>query len=336
MSLTKEQREFRKKYIGASDVPRIMAGDSLSLVKEKLEGLEVEDELFEAKTAQTYVDELEAVQEIRIGHKAEPRILDQYEREHRPTKVERSPDTIINPNYPWLAVHPDQLSYYEHGAGHQSIINTEAKSVGSYRRRTFGEGGDQLPHTIIWQVQTQMLCSGTDITHVPVCFLDEKTLRQLFVDDTEPITITTFVVYASAKLQDYIVDRTEKVAWYLQNKQLPPPQTVDDTVLLYPKSDASRIDATLEVAEYCTALMEVKEQLQALGVLEKRYKFHIQEFMGKASELYFNERLICTWKNDADGFSLDKKLLESERPDIFQQYLKPREGARKLLPKKVK
>lgn len=331
MSLTKAQKEFRKKYIGASDVPRIMAGDTLSLIKEKLEGQEVEDELFEAKTAQTYVDEREAVQEIRIGHRAEPRILDQYVREYQPTSIERSPETIINQNYPWLAVHPDQLSYY-----YNDLVNTEAKSVGSYRRRLFGKEGDQLPHSIIWQVQTQMLCLGNEVSHVPVCFLNEQTLRQLYVSEDEPITITVFIVYASTKLQNYILDKTEKAAWYLQNKMLPPPQSMNDTVLLYPQSDESSKEATLEVAQYCVALEEVKAQLKQLKILEERYKFHIQEFMNTASQLYFNNRLIATWKNDSDGFRLDKEALERERPDIFQQFQKPYQGARKLLIKKQK
>jgi hypothetical protein len=329
--LSEEQKKLRKKYIGASDVPRIMAGDTVSLVKEKLEGWEIEPDLFEAKTAQTYVDELEAVQEIRIGHKAEARILDQYVREHQPTRFDRSPETIINPDYPWLAVHPDQLSYYS-----EQVINTEAKSVGSYRRRLWGREGDQVPHNVIWQVQTQMLCLGSEVSHVPTCFLEEKTLRQLFVDDQEPITITVFIVRASPKLQDYILTKTEEIAWYLEKKTLPPPQSLDDTVLLYPKSDDSRVEADFDVAQFCVAFDEVREQLKTLESQRDRYKFHIQEFMQQASQMYYNNRLICTWKNDADGFRFDKDALERERPDIYQTYLKPYHGARKLLVKKPK
>jgi YqaJ-like viral recombinase domain len=337
--LTKKQRDLRRKYIGASDVPRIMAGDSVRLVHEKLAGLERDDEhdleqseLFEARQGMEYVDELAAKQEIIIGHKAEAAILDEYGRRFRPIRIERSPETIINPDYPWLAVHPDQLSYYEAVKFHDRMVNTEAKSVGSYRRRLFGAGGDELPHAIIWQAQTQMLCLGTDVgeTHVPVCFLNETTLRQLYAG-SETLNITIFVVQASFTLQQHILRKTEEVAGYIARRELPPPQSLDDTLLLYPKSTGARADATLEVAQYCQALKEVREQIKQLGKDEARLKFHIQEFMQQASELYYADRLICTWRNDADGMRLDKDLLKATRPDIYEEFSTPHDGARKLL-----
>lgn len=333
MAITKEQEKFRKNYIGSSDVYRVMAGDTLRLVLEKLgEVPELEE------TAAQEEDEDEEVSgEVRLGWKGEAKVLDAYEEKFRPASLIRSPDTAIHPDYPWLAVHADSIAIYAN-----QKINTEGKTVGWYRRHQYGRPGtDQVPARVTWQVQTQMLVlSGAygeriDVTHVPVWFINEASLRKFILEEVLPIEM--YVVPADAELQEMIVQRTFEAWRYIdefpQTGRLPPPQKLEDALLLYKRDKGLAVEATDEIVEHLIKLVALKALIKQAGTEAKRHKFEIISFMKEASDLLYKGQTIATYRNDRDGEKLDDDSLERDLPETFKKYLKPTIGSRKLLPK---
>lgn len=267
--------------------------------------------------------------EIQIGHKVEAAILSAYEKKFEPISLHRSPDTIISKEHPWLGVHLDAIGEFSYGQ-----VNDEAKTVGWYRRKEWGDSIDEIPPRVMWQVQDQMLVTGIPITHIPVCFIDARSLKYLFLEKLPPIT--TYVIRADEVLQQHIIQKTKAVAEYIEQGVLPPPDTIQDLLYLYKKDNGQIVEANEEIAAACVQLALVKDQQSGLKTSRARLEFQIKQFMKEAAELYFNDTRLATWKKATDGEAFDKDRFAREHADLFKTYLVPTTGSRRFLLKTKK
>src|SRR5260370_23083979 len=251
--ITQEQRELRKDGLFSSDVARIMTGHGVSVALEKLGTLEVKD--------------FSDVMEINIGWKAEPLILDAYE-QLVGVKIRRNLDTEFHSELKWLGCHRD---------GDRPNINIEGKTVGSYNRHQWGDGGDEVPDYVLWQVLEQMAVSGQMVTDIPVCFVGAKTLKYLFLEQSPPITI--FQVKKDFELEDFLIKKSQNVWNCIQQGITPAPENLNDIKLLYSKATDPAVEATEEMFAFWKELLEVKATLKTASTREDELKFKIQSFM---------------------------------------------------------
>ncbi|MCU1282319.1 MAG: putative phage-related protein [bacterium] len=273
--ITDAQREARKNGIFSSDVPRIMAGDGVRVALEKLGELEREN--------------LDDVIEIQIGNLVEPRILDAYEAQHGRLVV-RSPDTLRHPVHTWLGAHLDGIG---------DSLAVEAKTVGWYMRREWGApGSDEVPDRVLWQVQEQLAVTRMPLAHVPVCFIDEKSLKELLTGKLPPIEI--YVIPADRDLEAYIVERCGKVWRHVEARTLPDPETPTDARILYRKDTGLAVEADDTLAEEYKRLVKARAHKAAAEALEDEAKARLQAFMKDASELRYCGKTLCTWKKEKD------------------------------------
>ena len=293
--ITDDQRKIRNTGIFSSDVPRIMAGEGVRVALEKLGELEREN--------------LDDVVEVQLGNIVEPRILDAYEATRGRLAV-RSPDTMRHAEHKWLGAHID-------GLGDRLVV--EAKSVGWYRRRDWGEpGSDEVPDRVLWQVQEQLAVAGVPIGHVPVCFIDEKSLKELLTGKLPPIEV--YVIPADRDLEAYIVERCGKVWEHVAAKTLPDPERPLDARLLYRKDSGAIIEADEAIVAVHAQLLAEQAAEKAAKAKVDGFKAEIQAFMKDASELRHNGRTLATWKltKPSAGYTVG-----------------PKPGYRKLLPKEI-
>jgi len=313
--ITKEQRERRKKGIFASDVSRIFSGDSVPLAMEKLGQKEPAD--------------LDDVVEVQLGQIIEPKVLDAYEQQYPALSYERSPDTMFHPEHPWFGAHLDEVAIQL-----EQRINTECKTVGWYKRSDWGDGGDEIPLRVLWQVQAQMAVSRIRTTHIPVCFINEEALKLLLTGKLPPIKV--FVVPADVELEYAIIERASYVWNCIQEERLPRPERLSDFQLVYPKDNGTIVEAEDFIVETHSSLMKTKQEIKELEEKVSASELIIKSFMKDASHLMHNGQILATWKKDRDGEQLNKELLAQDEPELYQQYLIPRIGSRKFLPKKLK
>lgn len=324
MSLTPEQKEKRKSGIYASDVARIMIGDSVRLALEKMGEIESDG------------DDLEDVVEVQIGHLIEPKIMDAYEHEYAPMELRRSPNTMNHPDYPWLGCHLDAIAL---GTRDTWLCDVEAKSVGWYRRREWGDGGDEVPDRVLWQVEAQLAAARFNgerftVAHVPVCFINEESLKQLLVGKIPPISL--FVIPADAELEYMLIEKSKQIWNCIETHTLPPPEKIQDVRLLYRKDEGQAVEAPDELKVVHGDLLKLQERIKKAESQEERFKFQLQEFMKSAAILRHENRTIATWKNDRDSSRVDLKKLEENYPEVYKDVLKPTKGARKFLVKEPK
>jgi YqaJ-like recombinase protein len=290
-----KQLAERKNGIFSSDVPRIMAGESVRLALEKLGKIEPED--------------LSEVPQVQLGNLIEPRILDAYEAAHGGI-LKRSPDTLRHPRHSWLGAHLDGFNLGE-------VI--EAKSVGSYNRPQWGEPGtDEVPDRVLWQVQEQLAVAQLPIAKVPVCFLTEKALVAFATG--RPVPIDVYVVPADADLEAYIVERCGKVWEHIQAGTAPELETPIDARLLYQKDSGKIVEADKATVIAHAELLEALAAEKASGDKADLLKAKIQAFMKEASELRYQGKTLATWKltKDSAGYTVGpkpgyRKFLTKER-----------------------
>jgi putative phage-type endonuclease len=153
MTLTKEQREERRQFIGASDVPIILGlspykgKDPKHLYAEKYQGLELpEDE-----------DESE---EQEWGHLLEAAILKRYAEKLQvqyPGAALNAPcPRRIHPTLPWAACTPDGEVYHD-----AESWGVDGKNVGAYNGEGWGPDGSSIvPVHIEAQMRWSMFVTG--------------------------------------------------------------------------------------------------------------------------------------------------------------------------------
>jgi hypothetical protein len=281
--ITDKQREERQGGIFSSDVPRIMAGDSVRVALEKMGEIPREN--------------LDGIPQIQLGNLIEPRILDAYEAEYGPLSA-RSPDTMRHAQHKWLGAHLDGLT---------PKLVVECKSVGWYNRAEWGDGGDEVPDRVLWQVQEQCAVVGLPLAHVPVCFLTEEALVAFATG--RPLPISVFVVPADRDLEAYIVERCGKVWQHVQDRTLPDPEKPADVRLLYRKDTGAVIEADEAVVEDYKQLVSAKAALATAEKAEDEAKAKLQAFMKDASEIRYRGRTLATWKKEKDraAYSVDAR-----------------------------
>lgn len=283
--ITDEQREERKKGIFSSDVPRIMAGDSVRVALEKMGEIEPAD--------------LSDLEYIELGNIVEPRILDAFESKEG-VKLMRSPDTRRHHEHVWLGAHLDAIDFQ------RSVV--ECKSVGWYNRDQWGEPGtDEVPDRVLWQVQEQMAVARLPVAKVPVCFLTQEAL--VAIATGRPIPIEIYIVPADRDLEAYIVERCGKVWRHIEERTLPAPESPLDARLIYRKDSGAVVEADEQTVELHHQLMNVKADAKILKDREERLAGMLQLAMKEASELRHNGVTLATWKlnKGRKGYAVEAK-----------------------------
>lgn len=291
--ITDAQREERKNGIFSSDCPRIMMGDSVRVALEKMGEIAREN--------------LDDVPQIQLGNMIEPRILDAYEAEYGALSV-RSPDTMRHREHDWLGAHLD---------GYRETVIVEAKSVGWYNRAEWGDGGDEVPDRVLWQVQEQCAVVGLPQAHVPVCFLTEEALVAFATG--RPLPINVFVIPADHELEAFIVEKCGKVWRHIQSRTLPDPEKPVDVRLLYRKDTGLVVEADDAVLLDYAALLVAKENLKKAEVAEDAAKAKLQAFMKDAAEVRYRGKTLATWKKEKDRAAYTVAAREGSRKFLLKE-----------------
>lgn len=319
MAITSEQREKRKEGIFASDVARIMTGQSVRLVLEKIGELDPE------------ITDDSLSLEMEVGNVIEDRILDAYALQRPDATLIRDSNELeyFHEQYQWFGCHPDARAVFPY-----QRRGVEAKAIGDYHRKEWGDGGDEVPAKILWQALGQMAVTGDPVTEIPVCFLNTAALKMLLTGKLPPIVI--FQVQADQELQDYIIQRSQEIWTCIQTKELPAAETILDVELVYRRDTGAVIEATDEVFETYRELMKARALKKTASEMEDSAALLIKSYMQDASELRYKGERLATWKKDRDSEQLDGPAIKERFPRAVKRFMKTRFGARKFLPKEIK
>lgn len=268
--LTDEQRARRQNGIGASDTPIIMGYSTYKtpyqLYLEKIGAIQPDDEM----TEQQY-----------WGTALEPAIIKRFSEENN---VEITfPDTVYHPQYPFIFANLDGWIESE-----RAVV--EAKSANSFMRKEWDMAlNDGIP--LVYLIQIAKQCAITDASRGYCAVLIGGMEYKQFTYERDK-ELESVIIQADIDFWECVTHRHE-----------PAPLNTSDCRLKFPVPSPDKIrEATFEIANNLTALLDVKQKIKVLNDTEEHYKMRVMSHMGDAEYLMgMDGEMLATWKATKKG-----------------------------------
>ncbi|HZV12776.1 MAG TPA: YqaJ viral recombinase family protein [Candidatus Kapabacteria bacterium] len=138
--------------------------------------------------------------------------------------------------------------------------------------------------------------------------------------------------------KDYI-GKMQDAAWkfwrdHVLAKKQPEPTTEGDIAMLYPAHVSGKvIEADKDAVNLYKRLAEAKADKKRAEEIEEDLVEEMKLLMRDAEMLIAGDTPLCTFKKDRDGKAFDTKTFSAAYPQMFEQFTRPKTGARKLLVK---
>lgn len=295
--------ENRKAGIGSSEVATIVG----------LNPYETPFQLWQRKTHRTPPKDENFF--MKAGHYLEDAVARFYEDESGRKVIARSAaeDLYIHPNFEWARVSPDRLFWLDEKRSGDNKGILECKTT----QREIDP--DNLPPYWFTQVQYQLGVMGRD----------QASLAWLSAGRTFDYRDIEFV----PDYFEWIMGETEK--FYLDNilgDKEPALTTAEDVVIKFAQhSPGMFVEASDDLAEQIRILKDIKENIKGLETQKDEIESVLKLTIGEAEAINYHGSVMATWKAPKASTTFDKKTFESENPDIYNKYLIPSQGARRLL-----
>lgn len=262
------------------------------------------------------VADFEPTDDQRWGTLKEPLILQEYARQTN-AKLELM-GLIRSHKHPFMLASLDALAHPVTG----ELRVVDAKSTRS--DTDWGEPGtDEVPAEYAAQAHHYMAVTGT--LHVDFAVLIGSADFRIYTVDADP------------EVQAGIVD-AEAAFWEsVKTKTPPPPRTLEDAKLLFPRHTAGKvIEADETIMAHVVALRSAKQELFEYGELAEAIELALKTAMGDAEAVMRDHETLATWKTSKPKKNLDLAAIERDHPGLLDQYRVDGKAARPFLLKGAK
>lgn len=288
--LTQAQISERVNYLGASEAAAVLGlsrwGTPLSVWAEK--------------TGQIEPDDISENLAVELGNELEDFVARKFEKKTG-KKVERVPETIYHPLYPFLGANLDRRV-----VGENAIL--EAKTCSAWKAREWDQ--EEMPIEYIVQVMHQLAVSGAEKGYLAVLIGNQDfKIKEIFRDDKA--------------LEDLV--RREVSFWcdFVVPKVMPAAKWGDKDTLtaMFPEATEGEVkELTDEAAAICEVLEGISADLKSLERQEEEQKNQLRALMGEAET-----GLVFPWKiqwANVKTRRLDTEALKKGAPDVFEKFRK--------------
>ncbi len=312
MTITAEQKEFKKGKIGASQSASCLNRNRFGSAAQEFNRIKGVMPAFVDTTA------------TRVGEAMEPTILNEYNVTNG-YNAEPYPETLIHPEEPRIIAHCD-------GKDHKRDVLVEIKNVGPRMKEDWKE---DAPESVKIQACHQSMLDQTPRVDI-VAYFGGNDLR---------------VYEHEFEESDWgsLYDGLKDFLGYVDRNECPPLTKADLPFLKYFfKDEGTSVQATPLVENYARNLHKDKIRAKPDRDIEahiKEAEFEIQKFMGTNSTLVGREGdVLFTWKTPKSKGATDRKSIAEylwnfrEKPwlgyaweDAIQHFTYPKEGSRRFL-----
>lgn len=256
-----------------------------------------------------------------LGHILEPWILDKYEKKEG-VKLERPGDIVYrHKEHHWLFAHVDGLVI-----GQRKGVDAKSTGLMNWQAaKGFGKTGtDEVPKSIICQC----------VLYMAIFDYDQWDVAALIAGGG----VRFYQVKRDRELEKIVIDKL-KCFWFENvQKRIPPEaKNVEDADILYTSGNLDPVESTPEIHQKYLERFEVKKRIAVAIEEMNKIDFELKKFIGDHAELVsFSEETMITWYKDQDSEKFDKDSFKADHADLYKQYLEPKTGCRRFLPKKLK
>lgn len=269
--LTVEQKEIRRKGLGATDCAVVMG---LSQYKTPYE-------LWLEKTGRQEPTAILNDDRLHLRHAHEETISREYMR-RKNVKLRRVNQTVFHKRLPFMLCNLDRVII-----GQRKII--ECKSSSGFMRGYWGEtGSDEAPIEYLLQVQHQMACAEYE---------DSDIAALIDIDDYR-----IFPTPRNEKIIKKIEDACERFWVDHVLADVPPaPTTRGDLKLMYPINNGDFIELTDSIDANLLILQNKKDDIKQITSEKEDLEKTIIEFISDKDGIKQGDKIIATFQANKAG-----------------------------------
>lgn len=295
MPLTNHQLDLRKNHLGASETPVVLGLSPYSMTPRDIYWRKVADIEDEPTKAQAR------------GHWLEDSLLD-WASEQLGAGIVRNQFRVLHEG--------DGAEILS--ATHDALMQAkpeglEAKVVGRWNPEyaDWGEEGtDQIPASIVIQVQQQMLVSGLEVVWLPVAIETTGLERRMYRVPRDEELIGLFRVPAVEWWRRHVVSRV------VPGDDPTPPMAV---LKRLNRIEGSVVDLDAAVAELIESREQVKAEIKAVEERDEALKCRIIEALGQAEAGRLPDGRLVTYKEQRSSPSVNLSALKLLHPDLYTE-----------------
>lgn len=248
---------------------------------------------------------------MEIGLAAEPLLAALYT-QRTGRRLRQRKQMFYHPEFRFLHANLDREVI-----GERRIV--ELKMVGYWvAADEFGEPGtDETPMRHLIQVQQQMGVMGVEVADIAV--LKGGNDFDVYEVPFDP-GIWRLIVEAGREFYDRV-----------QRNDPPPPSSVDDVLLRFPRSLPKPIEATDQIAVLADDYVDAKADLSAMQERVDALKRDLCDYIGEHDTLTYLGTDLLTWKSGKPPERFDGKRHKAEQPACHADFITIGEPVRSLL-----
>jgi putative phage-type endonuclease len=317
MTLTAEQLEDRRSYLGASE-----AADAIGLGKYR-----TPYQLWKIKTGQSEPEKPDKLMEAAYwGNMLEDTVAREFSR-RTGMKVQQRKAPVHHADYAFALAHLDRIIVGLPGNDKHLL---QCKTSNQYLASQWGpSGSDQVPDEYIIQEQHELACADYQIAHLAV-LIGGQQFRQYVIPRDD--TLLEGIMEREAEFWQHVVDRIA-----------PEPTTLDDLLDLYPSDTGGTLLADPALTDSWRQLVMAKESLKTLGEEAKIHEMALKCALQDHGTLVAPDGApLITWKQAKDSQIIDweaiaRKFLDrmpgSDADEAISAETRTKTGSRRFLVK---
>lgn len=288
-SLTEEQRDFRSRGIGGSDVGAIIG------VSPWKTGVD----LWAEKTGLVEPQPLKNAEAAHFGVVLEHVVAEEFTR-RTGIKLRRQRATITSKKHSFMLANIDRRVVGAR-AGFEAKINT------AWGVDQWGETGtDDFPLNYIGQCMHYMEVMEWDRYYLAVLIGGNE--------------FRWYVIERNPKLAAALIEKEQLFWQHVVSKQPPDPRVFGDVLTLYPRDKGGQIVATEAIFRQLGEYSDVQSKIAALAARQNALKLEIGGFMKDKQRLIDRTGAKLATFASHTRVDLDVAKLKEERPDVYDEF----------------
>lgn len=222
---------------------------------------------------------------------------------------------FVSVEKPFMRVSPDRVYW---GAG---VKRSEAnKSILECKSTSKSVSADDLPKHWFAQLQMNLGVSGYDSGAIAwFC------KRDGVFGHCDVLFSPDFFAWLVEEVERFWTD-------YVVGGREPEATEVSDILLKYNRhTDGKIVEVSPDVFDQYAELKDLKSQISELEGRKKALEDKIKVAFADAEAITFGGETLATWKAAKDSLKFDEKAFREANPELYNQYVKPVAGSRRLL-----
>lgn len=240
-------------------------------------------------------------------------------------KIHPTPGLLADPERPVIRATLDRLLVKRRVRPVVANAAVECKTVGDFAYKNYWADGLPPIH-IQLQTQWQMHVTGLERVYVPH-LVGGNWMPEPYVAERDQSVIDQIVTFAEAWWQDHIVEgRRPDVVF----------QDMDKLSELWPGNPSiAAMTANAEMLGWVGKHLDAKRRESEAKADKDAAAFEIQKRMGDVEVVTAGQEPIVTWRMPKPSKMIDAKRLQTELPDVYEEYLTDKKNSRRFVTKEL-